>query len=63
MALSNKSNIKNKLQHAMMLPDEVKSAVETVFVAADSTDEDSLEKMQEILQLIVDSNYEEPDLL
>lgn len=63
MALSNKSDIKNKLQHAMLLSDEVKSAVETVFVAADSTDEDSLEKMQEILQLIVDSNYEEPDLL
>ena len=63
MALSNKSDIKTKLQHAMMLSDEVKSAVENVFLLADSADEDSLEKMQEILQLIVDSNYEEPDLL
>lgn len=63
MALSNKDEIKTEIQHSVTLPEEIKSVLETAYVAADAADEGDLGEMQEILQLIVDANYEEPDLL
>jgi hypothetical protein len=63
MALSNKSDIETELQHAMMLSDEAKTALEAVVKVADASDEDDLERMQKILQMLVDSEYTQPDLL
>jgi len=63
MALSNKQDIKTAIQHSVTLPEELKSVVETTYVAADAADEGALEEMQEILQLIVDADYERGDLL
>jgi len=62
MALSNKGDIKTAIQHSM-LPDELQSVVETAYVAADAADEGDLKDLQEILQLIVDADYKDPDLL
>jgi hypothetical protein len=63
MALSNKSDIETELQHAMMLSDEAKTALEAVVKVADASDEDDLERMQNILKMLVDSEYTQPDLL
>jgi hypothetical protein len=63
MALSNKSDIENELQHAMMLSNEAKTALEAVVKVADASDEDDLERMQNILKMLVDSEYTQPDLL
>lgn len=63
MALSNKDEIKTEIQHSVTLTEEIKSVLETAYVAADAADEGDLGEMQKILQLIVDADYEEPDLL
>jgi hypothetical protein len=63
MALSNKQDIKTAIQHSVTLPEELKSVVETTYVAADAADEGDLEEMQEILRLIVDADYERGDLI
>jgi hypothetical protein len=63
MALSNKSDIETELQHAMMLSNEAKTALEAVVKVADASDEDDLERMQNILKMLVDSEYTQPDLL
>lgn len=63
MALSNKPDIETELQHSMMLPEEVEVVMKDVLNVADSVDDDDLQKMQQLLQMIVDAEYEEPDLL
>jgi len=63
MALSNKQRIKAELQHAMTLPDRQKYAVRNVMGAADEAGEGDLEEVQRLLQMIVDADFEEPDLL
>jgi hypothetical protein len=63
MALSNKQDIKTAIQHSVTLPEELKSVVETTYVAADAADEGDLEEMQEILRLIADADYERGDLI
>jgi len=63
MALSNKQDIQRELQHAMTLPDRQKHAVRNVMGAADEAEEGDLEDVQRLLSLIVDADFEEPDLL
>jgi hypothetical protein len=63
MALSNREDIQRELQHAMTLPDRQKNAVRSVMGAADEAEEGDLEEVQRLLQMIVDADFEEPDLL
>jgi len=63
MALTNKTEIEAEVRHSMMLSDDAQAAVMNVLRAADSADEQDLEKMQEILQMIADSEYKEPSIL
>jgi hypothetical protein len=63
MALSNREDIQRELQHAVMLPDRQKNAVRSVMGAADEAEEGDLEEVQRLLQMIVDADFEEPDLL
>jgi len=63
MALNNKVAIQSELQHAMTLPDRQKNAVRNVMGAADEAEEADLKEVQRLLSLIVDADYEEPDLL
>lgn len=63
MALNNKSDIATELRHAMMLSDEAKTALEAVVKVADASDEDDLERMQNILKMLIDAEYTQPDLL
>jgi len=47
----------------MTLPDRQKYAVRNVMGAADEAGEGDLEEVQRLLQMIVDADFEEPDLL
>jgi len=63
MALSNKGDVETAIHHSVTLRENLKRVLERVCRAADEADEGELEEVQEILQMIADADYEEPDLL
>jgi len=63
MALSDKGRIETAIHHSVTLREDLKRVLERVCRAADEADEGELEEVQEILSMIADSDYDEPDLL
>ena len=63
MALSGRGQIETAIHHSVTLPEKLKRVLERVCRAADQADEGELEEVQEILQMIADADYDEPDLL
>jgi len=63
MALSGKGRIETAIHHSVTLREDLKKVLEQVCRAADEADEGELEEVQEILSMIADSDYDEPDLL
>jgi hypothetical protein len=63
MALSGKGRIETAIHHSVTLREDLKRVLERVCEAADEADEGELEEVQEILQMIADADYDEPDLI
>lgn len=63
MALSGKGRIETAIHHSVTLREDLKKVLERVYRAADEADEGELEEVQEILGMIADADYEQPDLL
>jgi len=63
MALSNKGDVETAIHHSVTLRENLKRVLERVCRAADEADEGELEEVQEILQMIADADYEQPDIL
>jgi hypothetical protein len=63
MALSGKGRIETAIHHSVTLREDLKKVLERVCRAADEADEGELEEVQEILGMIADADYEQPDLL
>jgi hypothetical protein len=63
MALSGRGQIETAIHHSVTLREDLKQVLERVCRAADEADEGELEEVQEILQMIADSDYEEPGLI
>jgi len=63
MALSNKGDIETVIHHSVTLREDLKRVLERVCRAADEADEGELEEVQEILQMIADADYDDPDIL
>jgi hypothetical protein len=63
MALSGKGRIETAIHHSVTLREHLKTVLQRVCRSADEADEGELEEVQEILGMIADADYEQPDLL
>jgi len=63
MALSGNERIETAIHHSVTLREDLKKVLERVCRVADEADEGELEEVQEILSMIADADYEQPDLL
>jgi len=63
MALSDKQRIEAAIHHSVTLREDLKKVLDRVCRAADEADKGELEEMQEILGMIADADYEQPDIL
>jgi hypothetical protein len=63
MSLSNKGDVETAIHHSVTLPENLKKVLERGCRAANEADEEELEEVQRILQMIVDADFEEPDIL
>lgn len=63
MALQGKQDIKSEIKRVLPFEGPERTALMNVLGVADRAEEGDLEEMQQLLRMIADADYEQPDIL